>query len=135
MRVYECEFYRCSGEYVDMIHTSIRADIDSIIKKLPKRKYQNEINSNLLWMFGERGWSFSSFPSSFPNTPPSDLFLDNIDKKKLMPLRKKDECLVTSNLALSWYADFSKTFGSKRVFVEVQFGKIEALLEIFADLQ
>jgi len=131
MDSFESEFYRCSDEYVDKIHPSVHLDIKSIIEKLPKRRYQNEINSDFVWLFAKQGWSFSSFPSSFPNVPPTDLFLDDMDKTSISKLKIKKECLITSNLKLGWYADFGKSFGSKRVLIEVQFGKIEAAFRDF----
>jgi hypothetical protein len=131
MSNFENEFYRCSDEYVDKIDPSIRSDIEAIIEKLPKRKYQNDINSDFVWLFGKRGWSFSSFPNSFPFDPPSDLNIDELDKTSLSKLKIKEECLITSNLKLGWYADFGKSFGSKRVLIEVQFGKIEAAFRDF----
>jgi hypothetical protein len=131
MSDFENEFYRCSDEYVDKLDPSIRLDIKTIIERLPKRKYQNKINSDLVWLFAERGWSFSSYPSSFPPVPPPDLYIEGIDKQSIHKLRNKEECLITSNLMLGWYADFAKSFGIQRVFVEVQFGKIEAAFRDF----
>lgn len=128
---FESEFYRCSVEYIDRIDGSIRKDIMFAIDRLPKRRFQNQINSDLVWLLSSRGWAFSSFPSKFPSKPPNELQLEGFTKEKIERSRRKEDCLITSNLALDWYADFGKSFDSKSILVEVQFGKIEAAFRDF----
>ena len=43
----------------------------------------------------------------------------------------RDQCLTSTTLNTKWHSDFARSFGSKLVQVEAQFGKVEAMFKDF----
>jgi hypothetical protein len=45
-------FYNCSPEYIESIHLDLLTEVRSIIRMLPKRETQSQINEDLFWLVG-----------------------------------------------------------------------------------
>lgn len=126
----ESYYYNCSPDYIDTIDPSLHNQILSILSQLPKRLTQSEINSDLFWLLLSNGWNFDSVPQGAGKTPPTDIGLadDHVQPKRVNIRRL---CRTSTTLKTRWYADFAKTFGSKLVQIEAQFGKVEAMFKDF----
>jgi hypothetical protein len=62
--------------------------------------------------------------------PPTEL---NVDAS-LDEIRKRNDrklCLTSTTLDTRWHSDFAKSFGTKLVQLEAQFGKVEAMFKDF----
>ena len=127
----ESYYYNCSPDYIDSIDPSLHNQILSILDQLPKRQTQSEINSDLFWLLLSDGWNFDSIPqgageyTSNRHQPSHTIFHQ---PKKINSRRL---CRTSTTLKTRWYADFAKTFGSKLVQIEAQFGKVEAMFKDF----
>ena len=128
-------FYQCSPYYISAIDKQLRAEVLCTISKLPKRSTQLELNQDITWLLGYQGWNFPSFPKSMPETAPADLGIGQLTKKQLESKRRRELCLASTILGHKWLIDFSKTFRQNRVYLEVQFGKKEALFMDFCKLR
>jgi hypothetical protein len=126
----ESYYYNCSPDYIDSVDPSLHNQILSTLSQLPKRQTQSEINSDLFWLLLSDGWNFDSIPQGAGKTPPNDfsLTIDLVQSKKVNIRRL---CRTSTTLKARWYADFAKTFGSKLVQIEAQFGKVEAMFRDF----
>jgi hypothetical protein len=123
-------YYNCSPDYIDSIDPSLHTQILSTLNQLPKRQTQSEINCDLFWLLSSAGWDFDSTPPSAVGAPPADLHL-NVDSLNPVKAHNRKLCRTSTTLKTRWYADFAKTFGSKLVQIEAQFGKVEAMFKDF----
>jgi hypothetical protein len=128
-------FYQCSPHYLHTIDEGLRSEILGAVSRLPERRKQLELNQDLMWLLGDEGWYFSSFPRHVPDLPPEDLGLGRLTRSKLEASRRRSECLASAILGHEWVFDFAKTFGYHRVCLEVQFGKKAALFMDFCKLR
>jgi len=124
----ESYYYNCSPEYIESIDPDLSEQILSIIKNLPKRQTQSEINADLFWSLTKYGWSYDTVPTGARHTKP------DINVESIKVLKKRNDhklCLTSSTLKTKWHADFARSYGSKLVQVEAQFGKVEAMFKDF----
>jgi hypothetical protein len=126
----ESYYHNCSPDYIYSIDPSLQIEIASVINQLPKRRTQSEIDSDLFWLLSSVGWSFNSTPRGVGSSFPIDL---NLKKSQSWPRKVyiRELCRASTTLKTRWYADFAKIFGSKRVQIEAQFGKVEVIFKDF----
>jgi hypothetical protein len=122
--------YKCSPEYINSIDPDLSNQIITTIKQLPKRQKQSEINSDLFWLLTSNGWNYDTVLQGTGDIPPTELnvcaSLDEIRKTNDRKL-----CLTSTTLDTRWHSDFAKSFASKLVQIEAQFGKVEAMFKDF----
>ena len=123
-------FYNCSPEYIESIDSDLQNQINTVISRLPKRQTQSEINSDLFWYLTSDGWFYDSVPTGAKDNRPDGL-RTNISLQETKNRNKRNQCLTSTTLNTRWHADFAKSFGSKLVQVEAQFGKVEAMFKDF----
>jgi hypothetical protein len=123
-------FYNCSPEYINSIDEHLHKQIITTIKQLPKRQTQSEINSDLFWYLTSQGWFYDSVPTGANDNRPDGL-RNNITLQEIKNQNKRNYCLTSTTLHTGWHSDFAKSFGSKLVQVEAQFGKVEAMFKDF----
>jgi hypothetical protein len=123
-------FYNCSPEYIKSIDTSLYEQIAGIVKLLPKRQTQSEINADLFWLLVSEGWSFDKVSTVAGHLPPKE-FEINLSLEEIKQTYDRKLCRTSTTLNARWHADFAKTFGSKLVQIEAQFGKVEAMFKDF----
>jgi hypothetical protein len=123
-------YYNCSPDYIDSVDPSLHNQILSALAQLPKRQTQSEINSDLFWLLLSDGWNFDSIPQGAGESPLTDISL-TIDLNQQKKINSRRLCRTSTTLKARWYADFAKTFGSKLVQIEAQFGKVEAMFKDF----
>lgn len=128
---YEQYFYQCSPHYLDTIDVSLRQEVLGTVENLPKRDTQRQVNQDFVWLLGSQGWAFDTLPAAFPDLPPQDLTLGNLTKDELIRNNDRQLCRTSVTLDAKWMADFAKLFGTNRVCIEVQFGKVEAMFKNF----
>ena len=126
----ESYYYNCSPDYIDSIDHSLHNQILCALAQLPKRQTQSEINSDLFWLLLSDGWNFDSTPQGTGEIPPTDISL-TVDLFHQKKINSRQLCRTSTTLKARWYADFAKTFGSKLVQIEAQFGKVEAMFKDF----
>ncbi len=123
-------FYNCSPEYIESIHPDLANEVRSIIRMLPKRETQSQINEDLFWLFTHKGWCYDTVPAGTAPECPFEL-----DIKESMEVIKdrnlRDLCLTSSALDTRWRSDFAKRYGNNLVQVEAQFGEVEAMFKDF----
>ena len=123
-------YYSCSPEYVQKIDIGLYDQIISIISRIPKRPTQSEIYADLFWLFASEGWNYDNVPSGAADgsTAVGDInqSLDDIKKNN-----NRNLCLTSTTLDTRWHAYFAKSFNSKLVQIEAQFGKVEAMFKNF----
>ena len=123
-------YYNCSPEYIKSIDTDLYDQIITVINRLPKRQTQSEINSDLFWLLTSHGWNYDTVLQGTVRIPPTEI---NVEAS-LDEIRKRNEpklCLTSTTLDTRWHSDFAKSFGTKLVQVEAQFGKVEAMFKDF----
>ena len=123
-------FYNCSPEYIKSIDPDLQDQIIKVISQLPKRQTQSEINSDLFWHLTSDGWSYDSVPTGAKDNKP-DILPKNISLHEIKNKNVRNQCLTSTTLNTRWCADFAKSFGSKLVQIEAQFGKVEAMFKDF----
>jgi len=123
-------FYNCSPEYINSIDANLYDQIITTIKQLPKRQTQSEINSDLFWHFTSDRWSYDSVPIGAKDNCPDEL-RNNITLQEIKNQNKRNQCLTSTTLNTRWHSDFARSFGSKLVQIEAQFGKVEAMFKDF----
>jgi hypothetical protein len=122
--------YNCSPEYIESIHPDLESEVRSIIRMLPKRETQSQINEDLFWLFTHKGWCYDTVPVGTAPECPFELdIMESLEVVKDRNLR--DFCLTSSTLDTKWHADFAKRYGINLVQVEAQFGKVEAMFKDF----
>jgi hypothetical protein len=123
-------YYNCSPEYIHSIEPRLHAEVESIIRLLPKREKQSEINSDLFWLFTSKDWCYDSIPTGYSHECPASFDIrQSIHEIKDRNLR--DLCRTSTTIDARWHADFGKSFDGKLVQVEAQFGKVEAMFKDF----
>ena len=133
--IVENYFYRCSKEYIDAIGTNLYNEIVDVIKLLPKRQTQAEINRDFFWLLTNKGWFFDSKPEKVTNTPPVELGVTGINLPSLQKVNNRTLCLSSTTLNTNWRADFAKSFNNKLVQIEIEFGTVESMFKDFCGFQ
>lgn len=123
-------FYNCSKEYIDAIDSTLYGEITEVISKLPKRKTQTEINNDLFWLLTSRGWSFDSLTGVSDLEPPG-IKSENSSRSEIKKRNNRSLCKTSTTLDASWHCDFAKSYDSKLVQIEAQFGKVESMFKDF----
>jgi hypothetical protein len=123
-------YYNCSPEYIQTIDPSIYDQIISIVGRIPKRQTQSEINTELFWLFTSERWNYDTVP---PSVAESSIAVNNKDQSldEIKKNNSRNLCLSSTTLDTRWHADFAKSFDSKLVQIEAQFGKVEAMFKDF----
>jgi hypothetical protein len=123
-------FYGCSREYLDSISPDLFPEIAGIVKGLPKRPTQSDINNDFFWLLTNKGWSYDTL-SNTTEIPPKGLELSGIDRAVLIGRNNRSLCVTSSTLDAAWHCDFAKAYAGKLVQIEVQFGKVESMFKDF----
>jgi len=123
-------FYGCSREYLDSISPALYVEIAGIMKSLPKRMTQSEINNDFYWLLTEKSWSYDTL-SGTTEIPPKELRLATTDRKTIETRNNRSICMTSSTLEATWHCDFAKAYSGKLVQLEVQFGKVESMFKDF----
>jgi hypothetical protein len=123
-------FYNCSPEYIKSIDPDLQDQIITVLSKLPKRQTQSEMNSDLFWHLTSDGWSYDSVPTGAKDNKPAAL-KENISLHEIKDRNIRNQCLTSTTLDTRWRADYAKSFESKLVQIEAQFGKVEAMFKDF----
>jgi len=123
-------YYNCSPEYIDSIDISLSNEVLRILEQLPKRQTQSEINADLFWLFCSKRWCYDSIPTGVMDHSPEDLNI-TLSRSQAKEGNDRKPCLTSTTLDTRWHADYAKSFGSKLVQIEAQFGKVEAMFKDF----
>jgi hypothetical protein len=123
-------YYNCSPDYINSIDPLLHNSILSIVAQLPKRQTQSEINSDLFWLLISDDWHFDTIPQGTGKIPPTEFSL-TIDLLESRKINNRLLCQTATTLTTRWHADFAKSFGTKLVQIEAQFGKVEAMFKDF----
>jgi len=116
-------YFNCSPEYIQTIDPSIYDQIISIVGRIPKRQTQSEINTDLFWLFTSERWNYDTVPSGMAESSVEVSSIEqSLDEKKKS--NNRNLCLTSTTLDTRWHADFAKSFDSKLVQIEAQFGKV-----------
>ncbi len=116
-------FYNCSPEYIESIHPDLLTEVRSIIRMLPKRETQSQINEDLFWLFTHKEWCYDTVPAG--TAPECPFELDIMESLEVIKDRNlRDFCLTSSTLDTRWHADFAIRYGTNLFQVEAQFGKV-----------
>jgi hypothetical protein len=123
-------YYNCSQEYIQSIDSDLNNQITTVIQQLPKRQTQSEINSDLFWLLTSNNWNYDTVLQGTGDSPPAEFDIDT----PLNEIKQRNDrklCLTSTTLDTRWHSDFAKSFESKLVQVEAQFGKVEAMFKDF----
>jgi hypothetical protein len=123
-------YYNCSPEYINFIDPHLYGQILTIVETLPKRQTQSEINSNLFWYLTSDGWFYDSVSTGTDGRQP-DVLNKDFSLQDIKDRNQRNLCLTSTTLNTRWHADYAKSFGSKLVQMEAQFGKVEAMFKDF----
>jgi len=123
-------FYNCSKKYIDAINSNLYEEITEVISQLPKRQKQSEINNDLFWLLTSRGWSFDSLSGVSDSSPPG-IKTENKSRSELKKKNNRSLCKTSTTLEASWHCDFAKSYDSKLIHIEAQFGKVESMFKDF----
>ena len=123
-------YYNCSPEYIYSIDNGLYDQIVAVISTLPKRNKQSEINSDLFWLLASYGWNYDTVPDGAGTETPN-LFNVDLSIEEIKQRNNRDLCQTSTTLETRWHSDFAKSFESKLVQIEAQFGKIEAMFRDF----
>ena len=123
-------FYGCSREFIGSISQTLFEDISGLLKNLPKRQTQSEINNDLFWLLTDKGWSYDTL-SGASDSPPAELGIDLPSRQEIERRNDRSLCRTSSTLEATWHSDFAKAFSGKLVQIEVQFGKVESMFKDF----
>jgi len=124
-------FYNCSKEYVSSIDRELVKELTDVIKRLPKRTHQTDINKDFFWILTEKGWSYDSTPKGLPNQPPSGLVKGATSLSTIKSNNNRNLCVTSTTLGARWCADFTKAYSGRLVQIEVQFGTVESMFKDF----
>ena len=123
-------YYNCSPDYIDSIDSNLHGEVESIIRMLPKRMKQSEINADLFWLFTSKDWCYDTVPTGYSRECPATFDIrQSIHQIKDKNLR--EFCRTSTTIDARWHADFGKSFDGKLVQIEAQFGKVEAMFKDF----
>ena len=123
-------YFNCSPEYINSVDPHLYGQILTIVEILPKRQTQSEINSDLFWYLTSDGWFYDSIPTGTDGRRPDELSND-LSLQDIKNQNERNFCLTSTTLNTRWHADFAKSFGSRLVQIEAQFGKVEAMFKDF----
>jgi hypothetical protein len=123
-------YYNCSPEYINFIDPHLYGQILTIVETLPKRQTQSEINSDLFWYLTSDGWFYDSVSTGTDGRQP-DVLNKDFSLQDIKDRNQRNLCLTSTTLNTRWHADYAKSFGSKLVQIEAQFGKVEAMFKDF----
>ena len=123
-------YYNCSQEYIRSIDPDLHNQIFTAIQQLPKRQTQSEINADMFWLLTSKGWNYDTVLQGTGNSPPVEFDIDT-SITEIKSGNKRNLCLTSTTLDTRWHSDFAKSFGSKLVQIEAQFGKVEAMFKDF----
>ena len=112
-------FFYCSKEYVESIDQGLFSEINNVIRNLPKRNVQAEINKDLFWSLTQNNWAYDSMPQAFPK----DESIDDIDKAITQKDNKRYLCSTSTTLNASWHSDFAKLCPLGLVQIEAQLAR------------
>jgi len=121
-------FYNCSRQYIWSVDPGLRDEVLDIVKFLPKREKQEDINRDYHWLLVNDGWSYDSNPAGLPVQPPIDLGIESTPDPTE---NDRTLCLSSTTLDAGWHSDFAKSYEDKLVQIEVQFGKVELMFKDF----
>lgn len=65
-------FYKCSKEYIESIGQELFSEINDIVRNLPKRNVQAEINRDLFWSLTQNKWAYDSMPQGLLKGEPNE---------------------------------------------------------------
>ena len=118
-------FYNCSKEYVVSIDSELFSEVNDVIRKLPKRSIQAEINADIFWLLADNNWAYDSVPQGLANNDVGGRF------EKVTPQKdnKRHLCSTSTTLDASWHSDFARSYASGLVQLEVQLGKVESMFK------
>ncbi len=126
----ESYYYNCSPEYIKSIDVGLHGEIASAITLLPKRQKQSEINADLFWLLTSKDWYYDTVPTGWSKKPPVEFEVTRF-LQEIRGWNTRSLCQTSTTLNTKWHADFAKTYGSRLVQVEAQFGKVEAMFKDF----
>ena len=125
-------FYNCSKEYIASIDENLYSEISGLIKALPKRNTQADVNEDFFWLLTDMNWSYDSKPSQAKEEKDrSKLLLSNSSLLARTKRNNRDLCLTSTTLDVKWRCDFAKKYNNQLVQIEAQFGKTELMFKDF----
>lgn len=123
-------FYNCSPEYIHSIDADLHNLVMGVVEQLPKRQTQSEINVDLFWLLTNNSWYYDTVPTGAGSVS-YDGFNNNLSLNEIKQSNDRKLCRTSTTLNARWHADFAKSYGSKLVQIEAQFGKVEAMFKDF----
>jgi hypothetical protein len=120
-------FYNCSKEYVELIDHGLFSEINDVIRNLPKRNFQAEVNGDLFWSLTQNKWAYDSMPQGLLKDEPNG----SIDRVIPQKDNKRYLCSTSTTLDASWHSDYAQLYPLGLVQLEVQFGKVESMFKDF----
>jgi hypothetical protein len=123
-------YYNCSQEYIQSIDPDLHVQIITVIQELPKRQTQSQINSDLFWLLTSHNWNYDTVLQGTNNSHPDEFNIDS-SLTEIKSRNNRNLCLTSTTLDTRWHSDFAKSFGTKLVQLESQFGKVEAMFKDF----
>ena len=126
----ESYYYNCSPDYIDSIDVGMQVEITGSIDLLPKRQKQSEINTDLFWLLTSKNWYYDTVPTGWSKKPPNEFGVTR-SLQEIRQWNTRASCQTSTTLKTEWHADFAKTYSTRLVQVEAQFGKVEAMFKDF----
>jgi hypothetical protein len=123
-------YYNCSQEYIQSIDPDLHVQIITVIQERPKRQTQSQINSDLFWLLTSHNWNYDTVLQGTNNSHPDEFNIDS-SLTEIKSRNNRNLCLTSTTLDTRWHSDFAKSFGTKLVQLESQFGKVEAMFKDF----
>ena len=96
-------FFNCSQQYLDSVFHMLHGEIIEVIRSLPKRMTQAEINADLFWALTSRGWSYDSRPSGVSSRPPDDLGIKDVSLENQRLLNQRHLCVTSTTIEAGWH--------------------------------
>ena len=127
-------FYNSSPEYIYSIDAGLHNQVMGVVEQLPKRQTQSEINADLFWILTANSWNYDTFPTGGGSVS-YDGFNNKLSLNEIKQSNDRKLCRTSTTLNAKWHADFAKSYGSKLVQIEAQFGKVEAMFKYFCGFQ
>ena len=123
-------YYNCSPEYIHSIDAGLHNQVLGVVEQLSKRQTQSEINADLFWLLTNNRWNYDTVPTG-AGSGSSEGFGNNLSLNEIKQSNDRKLCRTSTTLNAKWHADFAKSYGSKLVQIEAQFGKVEAMFKDF----
>jgi len=67
---------------MDSISPALFSEITNIVKNLPKRQTQSELNNDFYWLLTEKGWSYDTL-SGITSMSPKELGIGMSDRRAI----------------------------------------------------